>query len=66
MSGTTPDGYTVFRYPIYWYALDLEELAHLDSNIAGFGYNRFNVVSIYDTDYFFGSGSTPRASGNFS
>ncbi len=40
-----------FRYPVYLYAFDLDELALLDQTIPWFGYNRFRPVSIHDQDY---------------
>jgi cyclopropane-fatty-acyl-phospholipid synthase len=41
----------VFRYPLYWYAFDLDELPELDRQIPGFGYNRLRPVSVHDRDY---------------
>ncbi|GMU54006.1 MAG: hypothetical protein AMXMBFR33_31520 [Candidatus Xenobia bacterium] len=38
-----------FRYPIYAYCLDLDELPSINSPL--FGYNRLRVSSFYDTDY---------------
>lgn len=40
-----------FQYPVYMYAIDLDELERLDKEVACFGYNRFAAVSIYDKDY---------------
>ncbi|MDP8246293.1 MAG: DUF1365 family protein [Candidatus Hinthialibacter antarcticus] len=40
-----------FVYPLYMYALDLNELERLDNENPLFGYNRFRPVSIYDKDY---------------
>lgn len=44
------------RYPLYFYAIDLDELPALDESIRLFGYNRFNVASIRDRDYLRGEG----------
>ena len=41
----------VFRYPLYLYSLDLEELPRLDRNLALFGYNRFRPAAVHDRDY---------------
>jgi len=41
----------VFRYPLYWYAFDLDELPELDCQIGAFGYNRIRPVAIHDRDY---------------
>lgn len=46
-----------FEYPLYLYALDLDELPALDRHVRGFGYNHFNLVSIRDTHYLQGAGS---------
>ena len=40
-----------FRYPLYLYCLDLDELGDLDRNLPFFGYNRFRPAAIYDRDY---------------
>ena len=41
----------VFRYPVCFYALDLDELPALDRRLALFGYNRANVVRFRDSDH---------------
>lgn len=40
-----------FRYPLYVYCLDLDELNTLDRSLLLFGYNRLRPVSLYDADY---------------
>lgn len=40
-----------FKYPVYCYAFDLDELETLDREIGWFGYNRKRPVSIHDRDY---------------
>lgn len=40
-----------FRYPMFWFAIDLDELARLDREVAFFGYNRRSVATIHDRDY---------------
>jgi cyclopropane-fatty-acyl-phospholipid synthase len=40
-----------FRYPVYLYGFDLDELATLDRTLPGFGYNRTRIVSMHDRDY---------------
>lgn len=40
-----------FRYPIYCYAFDLDELEYLDRTVFGFGYNRLRPVALFDRDY---------------
>ena len=40
-----------FVYPIYVYAIDLDELPQLENNIPYFGWNRFRPVSLFDKDY---------------
>ena len=41
----------IFRYPVCFYGLDLDELPELDRRIALFGYNRRNVVTFRDGDH---------------
>ncbi len=41
----------MFRYPVCFYSLDLDELPELDRRLALFGYNRRNVVSFRDGDH---------------
>ena len=38
-------------YPIYVYAIDLDELPGLDRRLPLFGYNRLRPVSLFDRDY---------------
>tara|TARA_B110000263_G_scaffold248219_1_gene262609 strand:+ start:4645 stop:5499 length:855 start_codon:yes stop_codon:yes gene_type:complete len=40
-----------FSFPIYTFALDLDELELLDRKIRLFGYNRGSVFSLYDSDH---------------
>lgn len=40
-----------FRYPVYFYCFDLDELFDLDRTLPLFGYNRFQFSSLHDTDY---------------
>jgi len=40
-----------FRYPLYVYGFNLDELAALDKHLPLFGYNRFRPVSLHDKDY---------------
>ena len=40
-----------FKYPIYFYGLDLDELEGLDQKLFLFGYNRLRPASIHDSDY---------------
>ena len=47
---TTP-ARNVFRYPVCFYALDLDELPELDRRLALFGYNRHNVLTFRDGDH---------------
>lgn len=42
-----------FRYHVYFYAFDLDELSELASNNPLFGYNRLRPVAIHDRDYLF-------------
>jgi cyclopropane-fatty-acyl-phospholipid synthase len=46
-----------FRYPVYTYAFDLDELPELHRKVRGFSYNRLNLVSLHDKDYLRGEGS---------
>lgn len=41
----------VFRYPVCFYVIDLDELPELDRRLALFGYNRTNVFSLRDADH---------------
>ncbi|BCR04946.1 hypothetical protein DESUT3_20150 [Desulfuromonas versatilis] len=40
-----------FRYPVYFYAFDLDELSELERHTPLFGYNRLRPVAIHDRDY---------------
>ncbi len=40
-----------FRYPVYLYCFDLDELADLDRRLPFFGYNRLRPVSLFDERY---------------
>jgi len=40
-----------FRYPVYVYGLDLDDLSRLHAKFAWFGYNRIRPVAIHDKDY---------------
>src|SRR6056297_1241650 len=40
-----------FRYPVYFYAFDLDELPELARHIPLFGYNRLRPVAVHDRDY---------------
>lgn len=40
-----------FRYPLYVYGFDVDDLPELDGGLPFFGYNRFRVASIHDQDY---------------
>ena len=46
-----------FRYPVFTFAIDLDELPELDRQLRGFGYNRPALVSIRDRDYLRGDGT---------
>lgn len=50
----------VFRYPVYTYAVDLDELPELDRRIPLFGYNRFRPVAIHEKDYLGGGNESLR------
>lgn len=41
----------VFRYGLYFYCFDLDELGYLDRTVPLFGYNRIRPASIFDKDY---------------
>ncbi len=47
----------MLRYPVYFYALDLDELSVLGESIGAFSYNGINIVSVRDRDYLKGQGS---------
>ncbi|MDO3379788.1 DUF1365 family protein [Geoalkalibacter halelectricus] len=40
-----------FRYPVYFYALDLDELPELARRNPFFGYNQLRPVALHDQDY---------------
>ncbi len=46
-----------FRYPVFTFAFDLDELPRLDREVRGFGYNRRALVSLHDRDYLRGEGT---------
>ena len=45
----------VFRYPVCYFLLDLDELDELARRLALFAYNRPNVVTLHDADHLDGS-----------
>ncbi len=45
------------RYPIYFYAFDLDELGKLHREIKFFSHNRRNIVALKDADYLKGEGT---------
>jgi cyclopropane-fatty-acyl-phospholipid synthase len=47
-----------FRYPIFLYALDLDELPQLDRETFCFGHNRVNVAALHERDYLPGPAGT--------
>ena len=46
-----------FRYPVFTFAFDLDELHELDRTVNGFGYNRTALLSLHDRDYLRGEGT---------
>lgn len=46
-----------FSYPLSLYSLDVDELDELGRKFIWFGYNRFNLAAVYDSDYLWGEGS---------
>jgi len=40
-----------FRYPLYVYGFDLEDLPELDRRLPFFGHNRFRPAAVHDKDY---------------
>jgi DUF1365 family protein len=40
-----------FRYRVYWFLLDLDELDKLSKKLRWFSHNRFNFFSFYDADH---------------
>ncbi len=40
-----------FTYPVYFYRFDVDELPELARSVPAFGYNRWNLISIFDADY---------------
>lgn len=44
----------VFRYPVSYFLLDLDELSELERRLRLFSYNRPNLVSLLDRDHFDG------------
>lgn len=46
-----------FRYRVWWMLVDLDELEGVDGAVRLFSHNRFNVFSLYDSDYGHGKGS---------
>ncbi|PKL19509.1 MAG: DUF1365 domain-containing protein [Spirochaetae bacterium HGW-Spirochaetae-5] len=45
------------KYPVYFYAFDLDELDAIHRDIRFFSHNRFNLASLRDRDYLRGEGS---------
>lgn len=46
-----------FRYRVWWMLIDLDELPSVDRSLRLFSHNKFNVFSLYDSDYGLGAGS---------
>ena len=46
----TPVGHT-FRYPVYFFGLDLAELPHRPEVSRWFGYNQRRPLAVHDRDY---------------
>ncbi len=46
-----------FRYPLYYYAFDLDELPELQRRVRGFGHNRVSLVALHESDHLRGSGT---------
>jgi DUF1365 family protein len=44
----------VFRYPVCYFLLDLDEITELERRLALFSVNRSNVVALHDADHFDG------------
>jgi cyclopropane-fatty-acyl-phospholipid synthase len=42
-----------FVYPVYFFAFDVDELSSLDQKISFFGYNKRNIISLFDSDYLY-------------
>lgn len=41
-----------FRYPVCYFAFDIDELPSLDQHFVGlFGYNKIRFISLFDKDY---------------
>lgn len=40
-----------FRYRVFMFYLDLDELSDVDRSVRGFSHNHFNLVSFHDQDY---------------
>jgi DUF1365 family protein len=40
-----------FRYAVSYFLFDVDELSRLDRELAGFGYNRWRPVCVFDGDY---------------
>lgn len=39
------------RYPLYFYAIDVDELPEMDRRLPLFGYNRWRPIALFDADY---------------
>lgn len=51
----------VFRYPVSYWLLDLDELPELDRRLRLFSVNRKNLVTFHDSDHFEGGPSAKQA-----
>jgi cyclopropane-fatty-acyl-phospholipid synthase len=40
-----------FKYPVYFYRFDVDQLSTLSQSVRPFSHNSWNVVSVYDRDY---------------
>ena len=46
-----------FRYRVWWLLIDLDELSLVHRSVALFSHNRFNLFSLFDSDYGHGRGA---------
>lgn len=49
-----------FTYQLTSWLVDIDELAKLDQQLSGFGWNKRAFFSFHDSDYGFGDGTSPR------
>ena len=47
-----------FKYPVFMFKIDCDELDQLNQNVMGFSWNKWNIWSLKDADYLMRDGNS--------